>query len=96
MAKFYVVQGSVLVERNKSVPVGGLVELEPKVAGELVANGFLLEEKQFHARKKMLEGALDSGGVLSKGDEKLAKALGLKAGAAEAPAKKADDGKVKP
>lgn len=87
MAKFYVVQGSVLVERNKSVPVGGLVELEPKAAGELVASGFLLEEKQFHARKKMLEGALDSGGVLSKGDAKMAQALGLKAGAAEAPVK---------
>lgn len=87
MAKFYVVQGSVLVERNKSVGVGGLVELEPKSAGELVASGFLLEEKQFHARKKMLEGALDSGGVLSKGDAKLAQALGLKAGAAEAAVK---------
>lgn len=87
MAKFYVVQGSVLVERNKSVSVGGLVELEPKAAGELVASGFLLEEKQFHARKKMLEGALDSGGVLSKGDAKLAQALGLKAGAAEASVK---------
>lgn len=87
MAKYYVVQGSVLVDKSKSVGVGGLVELEPKAAGELVSNGFLLEEKQFLARKKMLEGALDSGGVLQKGDEKLAKALGLKAGASEASAK---------
>lgn len=87
MAKFYVVQGNVFTERSKSVGPGGFVELEPKQAADLVVSGFLLEEKQFHARKKMLEGALDSGGVLSKGDEKLAKALGLKAGAAEAPAK---------
>jgi len=87
MAKYHVVQGSVAVDRNKSVGVGGVVELEPKAAGELVANGFILEEKQFLNRKKMLEGALDSGGLLSKGDAKLAQALGLKAGSAEASTK---------
>lgn len=79
MSKYFVVQGSVLVDKNKPAGVGQSVELSPEVAAGLVASGYLLEEKQFNSRRKMLEGALESGGILSKGDAKLAAALGVKA-----------------
>lgn len=77
MSKYFVVHGSVSLDGKSPVGVGAMVELEESKAALLVATGFLLDEKSFAARKKGLEGMVESGGVLAHKDTKLAKGLGL-------------------
>jgi hypothetical protein len=80
MAKFYVVQGALSLGAKETKTIGDAVDLTAEQASELVASGFLADEKTFVGLKKMAEGALAAGAVdrLSRRDRKFAVAISQK------------------
>lgn len=77
MAKFYVVEGSLQVDRNKTVRLGEAVELDEKQARVPLELGTIVDEKTFNGLRKMVEGASEAGAPLKGRERKLAAALHL-------------------